>query len=94
MKKALTKKTELHHYKNGVRIKGAKKNMSGNCGELSGDCSGLRGECSGLSGECSELRGKCSELWGDCSGLSGNLDDCEITEEERAKGINIQDLVI
>ena len=37
MKKALTKKTELYHYKNGVRIKGANKNMSGKCDGLWGE---------------------------------------------------------
>ena len=47
--------------------------------ELYGDCSGLYGDCSGLRG--------------DCSGLGGDLDECEITEEERATGVNIEELI-
>ena len=30
---------------------------------------------------------------GNVSGISGNLDDCEITAEERKEGININDLI-
>ena len=39
------------------------------------------------------LRGNFSGISGDCTGLSGNFDDCEITGEERAKGINISTLI-
>ena len=46
-----------------------------------------------MSGNCSRLRGDCSYLRGDCSGLRGDLTDCEITNEDRNKGINIEDLV-
>ena len=56
---------------------------------------GLRveGPYSDLRGDCSGLRGDCSGLGGDCSGLGGDLDECEITEEERATGVNIEELV-
>ena len=39
------------------------------------------GDFTGLSGTIS-------------SGLSGNCDDCQITQEERKKGVNINDLLI
>jgi len=68
-------------------------NLIGDCSGLRGDCSGLRGDCSGLTGDCSELRGNCSNIFGDCSDLSGNIDCCEITDEERKKGVKIEDLV-
>ena len=101
MKQKLTKTTnKLFHYKNEQKIDGQNPNMvgdcselMGNCSELRGDCSGLRGSCSGLRGDCSELRGDCSGLRGDCSGLMGNLDDCEITTEERIKKIDIKELI-
>ena len=32
-------------------------------------------------------------LKGDCSGLRGNLDECELTEEDRQRGVDIRDLV-
>ena len=87
MKKSLKKvSSELYRYKNGERIDGANPNMGGDCSGLRGDCSWLRGECSGLYGECSGLRGE-------CSGLRGNLDECEITAEDRKKGIDIKDLI-
>ena len=47
--------------------------------KVDGPRTGLSGDCSGLSGNCSDLR--------------GDLDECEITEEERATGVNIEELV-
>ena len=79
MKKALTKTQSLYHVINGSRVDGPHSDLSGNCSDLSGNCSGLRGDCSGLGG--------------DCSGLGGDLDECEITEEERATGIDVEELV-
>ena len=54
---------------------------------------GLRGDCTGLRGDCSGLRGDCSGLRGDCTGLIGDLDACEITAEERRRGVDVRDLV-
>ena len=65
----------------------------GNCSELSGDCSRLWGDCSELSGNCSGLWGNCSRLSGNCSGLSGNCSECNLTEQEKLDGVNIQSLV-
>jgi hypothetical protein len=39
------------------------------------------------------LISNCSGLSGDCTGLYGDIDSCDISEEERKKGINILDLV-
>ena len=63
--------------------------------ELRGDLSELRGEIH------PELRGDLSGLWGNLSGLwgvipagaCGNLDACELTDDERAAGVNIADLI-
>ena len=63
-----------------------KQKLVGQHSELYGDCSRLSGDCTGISGDCSGISRDCSEL-------SGNFDDCEITSEERAKGININDLI-
>ena len=95
MKKALIKEGfKLYHYLNGEKIEGKNEYMMGNCSGLSGDCTGLRGNCSWLLiGDCSCLRGDCSGLIGDCSGVSGNLDDCDITAEDRENGVNIIDLI-
>ena len=96
MRKALTIKVsnKLYYYdKNIKRKEGKNDKMSGDCSGLNGNCSGLRGSCSYLSGDCSYLSGDCSGLEGNCSGLIGDLTDCEITNEDRYKGINIEDLV-
>ena len=46
-----------------------------------------------MSGDCSGLRGNCSSLIGVCSGLRGVLDKCKITNEERQKGVDINELI-
>ena len=47
---------------------------------------GLRGDVSGLRGDVSGLRG-------DVSGLRGAVDDCELTPEDRERGIDISNLI-
>ena len=42
----------------------------------------------------SELYGDISGLYGDCDNIKGDLDDCDITDEDRKKGIDIQNLII
>jgi hypothetical protein len=61
---------------------------------LSGDVSGLRGNVSGLSGYVSPyLSGDVSGLSGDVTGLRGNVDECDLTPEEREQGVAITDLI-
>ena len=93
MKKALTKTQSLYRVVNRLRVEGPHSGLRGDCSGLRGNCSGLGGDCSGLRGDCSGLSGNCSGLRGDCSGLGGDLDECEITEEERATGIDVEELV-
>lgn len=42
----------------------------------------------------SNISGNLSGISGDVSGIRGDVDLCEITEEERQKGIKIEDLVL
>ena len=101
MKKLLTKiEYNLYHIKDGVRIKGVHSKLYGNVSGLSGNVSGLSGYVSGLSGDVSGLSGNVSGLYGNVSGLfgyvsglSGDVSDCEITDEDRAKGIDISELI-
>lgn len=95
MKKALRKSPVLWHYSEpmGTKVKGPNPNMHGDCSELRGDCTGLEGDCSELQGNCSNLWGDCTGLAGDCTGLEGNLDECCISEEQRARGVHLADLV-
>ena len=81
MKKTLTKnKYNLYHVKDGVKIEGVHSGLRGDISD------GLRGNVTGLSGDVSGLRGN-------VTGLSGNLDDCEITDEDRKKGIDVNELI-
>ena len=42
----------------------------------------------------SNLRGDVSNLRGYVSYLTGNVDDAEISEEDRKKGVDVSDLII
>ena len=55
------------------------KKIVGTHNKISGNVSGISGNVSGISGNV--------------SGISGDLDICEITEEERKRGILIEDLI-
>ena len=68
--------------------------LTGNINGLHGNCSGLTGDCSGITGKInSEVYGDISGLYGYIGGITGDISDCELTDEEREKGVNIQDLV-
>ena len=80
MKKALSRvTTKLYHYKGDIKVDGTNSEMIGNC--------------TGLSGNCSGLYGNCTRLNGNCTGLRGDLYECDITDEDRKKGIDIAELV-
>ena len=83
-------------------------NLCGNIKGLRGDISGIYGkiiafygtidgsyidDIGGLRGDVSDLYGDISGIYGDCIGIKGNLDECEITEKDREKTININSLV-
>lgn len=98
MKKALKKtntfrpKGRLYYHKildffiRSDRIEGPSPRMKGDCSELYGDCTFISGDGTGV-------RGDCTGLMGSLTGLSGDLDECEITEADRASGIQIGELV-
>jgi len=60
---------------------------------ISGNINGISGDTSRISGNTSEISGDVSRISGDVSEISGNLDLCDITKEEREKGIDINELV-
>jgi hypothetical protein len=94
MKKALSRvTTKLYHYKGDIKVDGTNGEMIGDCSGLSGDCTRLRGNCTRLYGDCSGLVGDCTGLYGDCTSLRGDLYECDITDEDRKKGIDIAELV-
>jgi hypothetical protein len=46
-----------------------------------------------VDGTNSEMIGDCTRLNGNCTGLCGDLYECDITDEDRKKGIDIAELV-
>lgn len=48
----------------------------------------------GITGNVSGITGDVSGITGNVSGIRGDLDACELTQEDRARGVNILDLVI
>ena len=54
---------------------------------IEGIHSRIRGNVSGISGDVSGIRGE-------VSGISGDVDLCEISEDERKRGVAIEDLVM
>ena len=88
MKKQLKRtKIEVYYYKDDKKIIGAHENIRGDISGIRGDISGIRGDISGISGDVSGISGDVSEV-------SGDIDLCRITEEERERGIKIEELVL
>ena len=93
MKRKLTRRDKIFHYANGQRIDAPPDGLRGDLSDVYGDLSGVRGDLSDVYGDLSGLRGNLSGVRGDLSDVCGDLDDCEITREDRAKGIDIKDLI-
>lgn len=93
MKKALKIETTIYHIKDGVRIEGAPEGVTGNLSNIRGDLSGVTGNLSGITGDLYGIRGNLTGITGNLTGISGDIDDCEITDEERAKGVHIEQLI-
>jgi hypothetical protein len=101
MKACLIKiELEIWFYKNGVKIKGKHEKISGDVSGLRGNVSWLSGDVSGLSGDVSWLRGNVSglsgDVWGirgDVSGLRGNVNEAELSEDERNEGVDVAYLI-
>ena len=80
MKKALKKEAEAFHFVNGKKIYGFHSDV---CNDLTG----VRGDLTGV-------RGNLTGVWGDLTGVWGDLDECEISDSDRKKGVNIEDLIL
>ena len=70
---------EIYHFVDGERIAGCHDRITGDSSRIFGDCSYIQGDITGLFGDVSNIR---------C-----NFNVCEITEEDRATGIDIEKLI-
>ena len=85
---------------NLTEVSGDLTGVWGSLSGVSGDLSDVRGNLSNVSGDLTDVRGNLSNVSGDLTGVSGNLtgvwgdlSDCAITDEDRAAGIDINDLI-
>jgi len=84
-------------------LTGVRGDLTFVCGDLThicGDLSHIRGDltfvCGDLTHICGDLtfvRGDLTGVRGDLTFVRGDLDKCEITQEDRAKGIRIEELI-
>ena len=105
MKKALKKSTiqKLFFYHNGIKKIINPQDKSSCSPDLTVNISGLYGKISpdlygnispGLTGNISDLTGNISGLYGNCTNIEGDIDNCKLTDKEREKGVNIEDLIM
>ena len=88
-------------------VSGNLSGVRGSLTGVSGDLTGVRGNLTGVRGNLTNVSGVLTGVWGDLTGVSGNLSgvrgdltgvrgdliDCAITDEDRASGIDIIDLI-
>ena len=60
---------------------------------VSGNLTGVWGDLSYVSGDLTGVSGDLTGVSGNLSGVSGDLTDCDITPEDREKGVHINDLI-
>ena len=54
----------------------------------------LTGNTDGLSGDVTMINGDATGIYGDASGCIGLLDSCNLSQEDREKGVCIDDLIL
>jgi hypothetical protein len=74
-------------------LKKEEKACWGDLSGVSGNLTGVYGDLSGVRGDLTGVSGNLTGVSGDLSGVCGDLNDCEITDEDRDKGINIEELI-
>jgi len=81
------------YYKDGARVLGHPPGVFGNLTGVRGNLTGVRGELSGVWGDLSGVSGELTGVSGELTGVRGYLDDCEITQSDRDRGIDISELI-
>ena len=59
---------------------------------MPGHLSDVWGNLTGVSGDLTNVRGKLTSVSGNLTNVLGDLDDCEITQSDRDRGIDIREL--
>ena len=86
-KRALRRETAgIYHIVDGRRVSGGHE-------RIRGDATLLIGDVSRLIGDVTWLRGYVTGIRGDVTWLRGDVDECDITDEMRVRGVDVSDLV-
>ena len=101
MKKVLrAQENPLHHFVNGEKVWGCHerlfnylRELQGNVTYIFGDARGIFGDASGIFGDVTDISGNLTGIFGSVTGVFGDLDECDISEGERAAGVDIKDLI-
>ena len=81
MKKCLTRKNRgLYYYVDGVRVDGVPDGITGNLSAITGNLTGITGDLTGISGNL--------------SGIWGDIDDAGLTDDDRERGVSVDDLLM
>lgn len=64
--------------------------LDGLCGHLDGN---VTGDLSGIYGCLNGVIGDFTGIFGDLTDVVGDIADCDISDAERAEGVDIEDLV-
>ena len=87
MKKALKKiPSATYYYKDYKRVEGVPD-------DIRGDLTYIRGDLTYITGDLTDITGDLTGIRGNLTGITGDIDDCEITAEERVAGISVEDLI-
>ena len=101
MKKELKRiSSSTYYYKDSKRVEGVPPYITGyltgirgDLTDITGDLTDITGDLTDIRGDLTNIRGALTDITGSLTGIRGDLDDCEITTEERAKGIRVEDLI-
>jgi len=91
MKANLRRPQHTYYDKSDLRVDGVPPGVRGDLSGIVGDLSGIEGDLTGIRGNLSGIRGNLSGIRGDLTDTWGNVDDCEITDEDRKRGISIEE---
>ena len=78
--------SDIFYFQSGVRIEGEPPGIRG-------DLTGVRGDLTHICGDLTFVRGDLTHICGDLTFVFGDLDACEITQEDRKRGVQIDELV-
>jgi hypothetical protein len=76
------------------KIDGLPEGVYGDMTGAHGDLTGVRGDLTCVWGDLSGMRGDMTGVYGDLTGVLGDIDLCAITDDDRKRKVDIDDLIV